>query len=115
MSSARSALATDWCSAVYHASHVFSGVGVAVSPQDWTNFEEYVVYLTLGVEEGGGETEFSGVALGLWNIAPTDLDGRSWGVEAVLGLVDEIVIEASFADRALTDFIGISIADGRVP
>lgn len=87
-------------------------VGVAVPPQDWTNEQEYVVYLSGSLEEGVDETAFVGVALGLWNINPTDLGGTSWGLEGELGFIDEVVVEASFGNSALTDFIGLTFADG---
>lgn len=91
---------------------VQGSIGVAVPPQDWFNEQEYVVYLSGALEEGADETAFVGVSLGLWNINPTDLGGSSWGLEAELGLGDEVVVEVSFGNSALTNFIGLTIADG---
>ncbi|ROZ69014.1 hypothetical protein [Ramlibacter sp. WS9] len=88
---------------------VEGSVGIAVPPHDWTNPEEYVVYLTTGAMVGAGANEFGGLTLGLWNVQPTDMAGPAWGIQANLGDTVGLMVEASFSG---SNFIGLSFSEG---
>lgn len=85
--------------------------GVAVPPGNWTDYEEYVLYLTGSVELGFVEGAIGGIVLGLYNVQPTDMDGGSYAFSVEAGLVEEVEVEASFQHIDGTGFLGLAITE----
>lgn len=86
--------------------------GVGVPPGNWDDTSEYVMYVTISAEEGLGEEIVAGLALGIYDVEPTELEGTTYGFSIDLGF--DVDVEAQSWSRAQdgTNLLGVTAIAG---